>query len=410
MSVPGPRCALPRVPEKPCCAFRVHLRTWNELHDFGHLCRVHRKDVGGWGYNYEATQHLEVSGGTPREFGLVEAARRADLVPRAEVGPAAPRVWEVLVDISVRHLGLLEVLRVEGSFRRAAIRLGVGQPALSRQITRLEKALEVTLLERSVDGVVLTAAGHVVVKYAGRVTEALDDMVWELRELTGAPLDGLRVAASLNPLLTTRYLLDRGLQVHVSRAQDAAALALVETGTADVALVVDDPVVHYRPKPGLRSAVVLETPLWVAVGTGHALAGHDVVRLADLDREQWVVPSGGVLRTIIGALWRNAGIAPRVRLSGDMESLLPEIEVGSCVGLASPLCGAFYGRRFEMRALVEAPVERKICVWREDAVAESLVRSLIAEHQRRHVELAPVVPEYQAWLERTPWAMPAFRG
>jgi DNA-binding transcriptional LysR family regulator len=98
--------------------------------------------------------------------------------------------------------------------------------------------------------------------------------------------------------------------LRMERAQDAAALALVEMGAVDIALVVDDPDAHYRPSPGLHSAVIPETPLWVEVGNDHPLAERDIVRLAELDHEQWLIPSGGTLRTIIGAVCRTRGDHP----------------------------------------------------------------------------------------------------
>lgn len=312
------------------------------------------------------------------------------------------------MEFNVRHLRALDVLRIEGSFRRAAARLGVGQPSLSRQVARMEKALGMALVDRSVDGVTLTPAGLVVVKHAGRVITAVDDMIAELDELRGTTGGELRMAASLNPALTTEFLLEAGWQVHVTRDQDTVVKALVEAGTVDLALLVDDPVAPYRPAPGLRMAVILETPLWVATPRDHSFSGRDILRLADLAGEPWLMPSGGTLRTIIGRALRKGSAMPEVRLWGDVETLFPAVETGTGIGLASPLCGAFYGYRVDVRPLADGPAERKICVWREASVSTSLVRSLVDEHQRRHAALAPVMPQYLHWLEENPTAMPHF--
>jgi DNA-binding transcriptional LysR family regulator len=311
------------------------------------------------------------------------------------------------VEITVRHLKVLDLLRAEGSFRRAAARLGVGQPALSRQVARLERELGVRLVDRTADGLTLTAAGLVVVKHGARVTGAFDDMVAELAMLSGRAVGQLRIAASLNPVLTTEHLMDRGQPVHFTRAHDVAALAAVESGAADIALVVDDSGNSYRPGPGVRATVILETPMWVMSSQDHPVADRRDLRMADLAGLPWVLPSSGTLRASVERACRTAGFAPDVRLSGEIDSLLPVVARGAAVGLAGPLCGLFFGYDLAVRPLPDAPVERKLCVWRSGVVPESLIRSIVSMHQRRHAELAPMLPLHAAWLSRSPHAMPA---
>lgn len=62
--------------------------------------------------------------------------------------------------LELRHLRALVVLAEELSFTRAARRLGIAQPALSAQISRLERRLGAKLVERSTRSVELTPAGR----------------------------------------------------------------------------------------------------------------------------------------------------------------------------------------------------------------------------------------------------------
>ena len=76
--------------------------------------------------------------------------------------------------IELRQLRALAVLAEELSFTRAARRLGVAQPALSAQISRIERRLGRKLVERSTRSVVLTPAGQDLVARARRVLAEAD--------------------------------------------------------------------------------------------------------------------------------------------------------------------------------------------------------------------------------------------
>lgn len=71
--------------------------------------------------------------------------------------------------LELGQLRALAVLADELSFTRAARRLGVAQPALSAQISRIERRLGRKLVERSTRSVVLTPAGQDLVARARRV-------------------------------------------------------------------------------------------------------------------------------------------------------------------------------------------------------------------------------------------------
>ena len=67
--------------------------------------------------------------------------------------------------IDVRHFHYFSVVAEENSLRRAAERLFMAQPPLSRQIKQLEEQLQVRLFSRSTRGVVLTSEGKLLLDY-----------------------------------------------------------------------------------------------------------------------------------------------------------------------------------------------------------------------------------------------------
>ena len=88
-----------------------------------------------------------------------------------------------------------------GSFRKAAARLQVGQPALSRRIRRLEDALGLSLFERHPTGARLTAGGRRFAASARSMLNSLDSAIGDAQMHGAAALGHLRVGliASLSP-------------------------------------------------------------------------------------------------------------------------------------------------------------------------------------------------------------------
>ena len=82
----------------------------------------------------------------------------------------------------------------EGSLHRAAARLHISQPALSRQMQALEHELGGRLLERSATGVTATAGGQALVERIGAVLASYDLAISDTRRTLRGQTDQLRIA------------------------------------------------------------------------------------------------------------------------------------------------------------------------------------------------------------------------
>jgi epsilon-lactone hydrolase len=87
--------------------------------------------------------------------------------------------------IELRHLRAFVAVAEELNFSRAAERLYVSQPALSRQIRALERLVGCPLLRRSTHRVELTLAGEALLSRAGRLMEDLDNAIAATRSVGG---------------------------------------------------------------------------------------------------------------------------------------------------------------------------------------------------------------------------------
>src|SRR5919206_3396373 len=100
--------------------------------------------------------------------------------------------------IELRHLAALEAVAREGSFRRAADRLGYVQSAISHQIAALESLTGKRLIERSrgTRPIALTAAGEVLLAHADAVIARMRAAQADLASLDGGGTTTLRVGST----------------------------------------------------------------------------------------------------------------------------------------------------------------------------------------------------------------------
>jgi DNA-binding transcriptional LysR family regulator len=184
--------------------------------------------------------------------------------------------------MELRHLRYFTAVFEERSVSRAAERLLLSQPALTRQIHALEREIGTPLFERVPAGVLSTAAGSALYSHAQTVLR-LADTCREIARSAGAI--GERVDVGLPPGLPPQWLTDAlsRISAHVPQAQvaftdagSAEQLRMVREGSLDIALV------HQNPPETLTAALLFEQPFGVAVRPEHPLAGSPTCRLRHL--------------------------------------------------------------------------------------------------------------------------------
>lgn len=105
------------------------------------------------------------------------------------------------VDVDVRSLRMFIALAESGAISKAADRLARTQAAVSMQLQKMEKDLDMPLVTRTSRGVVLTEPGEIVLAYARKMIALSDDMQ---RHLAGKKLEGRVRLGMLEDLAVTR--------------------------------------------------------------------------------------------------------------------------------------------------------------------------------------------------------------
>jgi DNA-binding transcriptional LysR family regulator len=220
------------------------------------------------------------------------------------------------------------------SFTRAADRLHLAQPSLSRQIRLLERELGVQLFNRGPGqgSVTLTADGDALLPFIRRVLSDVEATGAEARALSGMGAGRLSVGATpslitsvLAPALVQFHQSHPGIDLLVVEAGSHQLIPQLATGEVDIALVVE-PV----NDPAVRTTPLFDDPLVLAVAPGHPLAERRRVRVRDLDTLPLVMFREGYdLREATLAACREAGVEPRlVSQGGEMDGVLAFVAAG----------------------------------------------------------------------------------
>jgi len=231
--------------------------------------------------------------------------------------------------VEVRFLRVLVALAEEGTFTDAAIRLGTGQPAVSRTLARFEAVLGVRLVQRTTRSLSLTPAGEACYAAAVEALAALDGVVDAARGRVRPLRLGYAWAAlgrHTSVVLRAWRDLRPDVPLEVHRIDDRTAG--LRTGLVDVAVRRDDvgdPDVHVEP--------IFQEGRLAAVPVGSPLAEKKSLTLADLV-EQVVALSPAAGTTTLG-LWPPGARPTRVIEVTNTDEWLLAIASEDAVGVTA---------------------------------------------------------------------------
>lgn len=188
-----------------------------------------------------------------------------------------------------RIRALLTVIE-EGSVNRAAVRLRITQPALSRQMKALEHEVGGRLLERESSGVKPTGLGHALVKAMRPLVKSYDNVMSDLRRQARGERSELRVgylgsAAQrfLTPALALLRKSHPAARLKLRDLSPREQIDALRSGEVDVALIGQEGAVAARE---FHSAKLCSLSVCAAVADGDRLAAKKSLAIKDLkDRD-----------------------------------------------------------------------------------------------------------------------------
>ena len=221
--------------------------------------------------------------------------------------------------LDLRRLRYLVAVAEEGHMTRAAERLGIQQPPLTRQIRSLEDELGVQLFERLPRGMQLTEAGRVVVEEARDVLARAERIAETARRAArgeqGRLAIGYTSSAAFHPFVTQQIRAFRevrpGVLVDLDEDGTPELLHGLKEERLDAAFIRSTS----HDVAGLSIDPLLEERMVAAVPSGSRLARQDKAALADLAEETFIFyrrPSGPGLYDAILSACLAAGFSPNV--------------------------------------------------------------------------------------------------
>src|ERR1041384_2904883 len=244
--------------------------------------------------------------------------------------------------MELRHLRYFIGVAEEENVTRAALKLHVSQPALSRQIRDLEEELGFLLLERSAKSVRLTEAGRTFLTEAREVLQRADDAVKAARAIAVGGRGGLHVgyarALTARILPQTLRAFQAGLpnvRVKLHDFSTEEMLAGLREGKLQIAFVVRLTPALLR---GLRFEELARDSICLAVAPRHPPAGRRTVTLEEAVREPLITYSRKDYpdaHELLVALFAKIKGRPRVAEEHDsVSSLIAAVEAGNGVAIA----------------------------------------------------------------------------
>ncbi len=183
----------------------------------------------------------------------------------------------------LRHLQYFVAVAEELNFRRAAERLYISQPPLSRQIRDLETILGTRLFERSTNNVQLTAAGLVAYKHAKKLLVDAQELALEMSKTSTRTISTIRIAATIaipiakRKLLETEWKKTMGIDaLEVEYEESKQLLPRVRQKQFDFALVGGPGDFN-----GLEYEVIQVLPVVAVIANNHPVANKRMLSLSD---------------------------------------------------------------------------------------------------------------------------------
>jgi len=265
--------------------------------------------------------------------------------------------------MELRHLRYFVTVAELQNFTRAATRLRVAQPALSRQIRDLEDELGASLLERNSRGVRLTEAGAVFLPEARAVLQRASEAARAVRAVARGERGEIQVGYAPTPTvellpcaLHAFQNLAPGVRVTLHDLSTEEMLRGLHDGKLDLCLMVRPSAKALR---GLKFELLREYPLEVVMPRTHPFAKLKRVTREQLVREPLVAYARAdypEYHAMLDDLFQSTGRKYRVAAEQDSASaLLASVESGHGLAVVPASMAMLAGGRVKLRPLHPLP-------------------------------------------------------
>lgn len=240
---------------------------------------------------------------------------------------------------SLTDLTLFSAVADEGNLTRGAERIHLSASSASIRIAKLEEALGVTLLNRKVRGIELTAAGEIVNRYAKKTLWQLDEMQSALAPLSRREQGVVRIVANYGasidflPSDIARFMVENPhVRILLEQKSSEETVDAVASGRADIGVCV-----RKGPAKGVTFTPYREDRLVIVSPKGHPLAQVAKTRFdACFDYDFVALTRESAMQRFLYAHAAAAGhkIEPRIEVQSQ-QIVINLVKQGAGIGIVS---------------------------------------------------------------------------
>jgi DNA-binding transcriptional LysR family regulator len=217
--------------------------------------------------------------------------------------------------LKLRQLEILLAVADTGSMAKAAVRLAISQPAISRAVADAEHILDVALFERSPQGVSPTQYGHALLKRGIAAFDEIDQGIRDIEFLADPTAGELRIGTpagvSEGIVLAAINRLSRQYPRVVFHVAIATGSMLLDQLRAREIELGFDPLSGPVGEEDIDVEMMYDEPLVVVAGIDNPWLRRRKIKLAELVNEPWTwPPAGSSYDSLVVEAFRASGLEP----------------------------------------------------------------------------------------------------
>jgi DNA-binding transcriptional LysR family regulator len=265
--------------------------------------------------------------------------------------------------MELRHLRYFIAVAEAANFTKAASKMRVAQPALSRQIKDLEDEIGVELMLRSPRGITLTAEGRFMLGEARRILAAADEAMLRTRALSLGECGELQIGYGpspsmelLPPAMQSFKKVVPQIDIHLHDFSGDEMMEGLRNGSLDLCIMA---ALRGEVMVGIHFQPLKAYPICVAMSPQHPLAKRKALTLEQLKDESLVAfrKKGYThYHQLLSHLFGGPRKVPRIAIECDgINSLVTEVEAGRGLSILPSISAKTIGSRLKLRSITPAP-------------------------------------------------------
>ena len=277
--------------------------------------------------------------------------------------------------LTLRHLRIIAALAEYGLVAKVAESLNVTQPSVSKQISELERLVDMQIVFRERNRLHLTPAGYRLADHARQILLQLDRAAFDMDAITQGVAGAVAIGAvgSIAPILLPPAisLMKRSApqaNISVTEGHFVSLFPSLESGAIDMLIAR---IWHPQDIPGIRQKVLLEEQIAIVAGKDHPLARETSLGWGEAVEWPWILPLGNsVARQAVESFFAGFGAPPPVNVvaSGSLLLNIALMRDMPALGLFPQSIAQAYASRGELVILpldTQNLLSQVRCFWRE---------------------------------------------